>query len=551
MGPRRPRFHLVDLLLAVTLCGLLSGLALEFRSAVLGDPSLGNLALVEAGLAAWCITWAAVRARRAAIACPDCGRRFARPRKATGRPRCPRCRLRTLTPARQEAEHAKDLRSLVIVLVAFTCFVGLLLWAYAGRRLGPVPWVTLPLLALGGTAGLIALAVVARLVVVRLRLGLMGPERLILARARRVAGREGEVVSDGPSTIWYSGPNDPTPMLAEQMADIRGRFESVLAAPCEALPPLRILVFGRRDALVAYHRQDPSDLWGLDGVYLPAPWRTATLCTEAVPFRLHDPERTARSLFAYYLLESYVGSFPRPWLQQGLAGVLAARRGEPGRLNRRMIASLANGTACGADLFRVESREIGGLLRGWYDQGRFARLAQIQAQSWSLVELLVGEGSSGGDRDRFRAFLGAIRPGQPDEPIFERHFGHGFDRLLERWREWVLGRGLGVHEPPPPPIREALSGRLIPVVRDRGARVMDRIQAVRDLGRAGYAWGSGALIELLREPGEVPEEEVVWALESISGLALGAEPEGWRGWYAGLAREVVPEAAELSSGPVA
>jgi len=84
-----------------------------------------------------------------------------------------------------------------------------------------------------------------------------------------------------------------------------------------------------------------------------------------------------------------------------------------------------------------------------------------------------------------------------------------------------LGRGIGSHVPPPSDICEALLERVIPIVLDHDADQLERIQAIREMGRAGYILGSDALIELLGDHDEIPAEEVVWCLESISGLALG------------------------------
>jgi hypothetical protein len=88
------------------------------------------------------------------------------------------------------------------------------------------------------------------------------------------------------------------------------------------------------------------------------------------------------------------------------------------------------------------------------------------------------------------------------------------------------------------------------IVRDRGGRVMERVVAVRELGRAGYATGADALIDLLREPGEMPVEEVLWSLRAISGLDLGANPEFWWAWFSSLPDEVVaPLVTVLDEAP--
>jgi hypothetical protein len=132
---------------------------------------------------------------------------------------------------------------------------------------------------------------------------------------------------------------------------------------------------------------------------------------------------------------------------------------------------------------------------------------------------------------RFRAFLKEPAKRTSIEEVFQRHFDHGFEILLEQWRLWVVGRGSGSHGPPPVDVRDALMNRVIPVVEDEGASTLERIQAIREMGRAGYAQGSDALIDLLGKDDQIPSEEIVWSLESISGLALGADVGKWTGWF--------------------
>jgi hypothetical protein len=130
-----------------------------------------------------------------------------------------------------------------------------------------------------------------------------------------------------------------------------------------------------------------------------------------------------------------------------------------------------------------------------------------------------------------RAFLREPSKKSSIEEVFQRHFDHGFEILLEQWRSWVLDRGIGSHGPPPHDIRDALTNRVIPIVEDEGTNTLERIQAIREMGRAGYALGADALIDLLGKDDQIPSEEVVWSLESISGLALGDDVKKWTGWF--------------------
>ena len=80
---------------------------------------------------------------------------------------------------------------------------------------------------------------------------------------------------------------------------------------------------------------------------------------------------------------------------------------------------------------------------------------------------------------------------------------------------------------------------MIPIVQNHQADRLERIQAIRDLGRSGYVLGADALIEVLAKDDQIPAEEVTWALQSISGLALGDDVERWEDWFDDLPDETV------------
>jgi hypothetical protein len=146
-------------------------------------------------------------------------------------------------------------------------------------------------------------------------------------------------------------------------------------------------------------------------------------------------------------------------------------------------------------------------------------------------------------RAAFHAFVKDKRSRSHQAESFFQHFGFG--SLLDEWRQWVLDQGIGVHEPPPPHVREALCDRVLPLVRDRQTPRADRIQAIRDWRKAGYAMGADAVISLLRDPGDLPKEEIIGALRMVSGLAWSDEPGRWQAWWDGLPRtwEEPPERA--------
>jgi hypothetical protein len=177
-------------------------------------------------------------------------------------------------------------------------------------------------------------------------------------------------------------------------------------------------------------------------------------------------------------------------------------------------------------------------VRNSQDFPSFTKYTQFLMQTWSLVEYLAGHEVPCERREQFRGFLRELKPGADQEAIFTSHFGHGFEALLEPWRAWVLEREPGRHQPPPEHVRLALLERLIPLVRDRSADPRQRTEAIREMGRAGYVLGADALIEVLDGDDRVPAEEPLWALEGISGLALGDDARRWsEAWLAGLPGE--------------
>jgi hypothetical protein len=80
---------------------------------------------------------------------------------------------------------------------------------------------------------------------------------------------------------------------------------------------------------------------------------------------------------------------------------------------------------------------------------------------------------------------------------------------------------------------------VIPMIENSQANAIERVQAVRAMGNAGFAMGANSLIGLLRDGSEIPKEELVWALEAISGMRFGDDADAWAAWW-----DTVPEAAK-------
>jgi hypothetical protein len=316
-------------------------------------------------------------------------------------------------------------------------------------------------------------------------------------------------------------------------------MEAIVGEHLQDERPLRFFIFGKRISFDAFFRW--AFLYGgnLDGMYVPGSTASISITTEFPAYRLANPERVTRVLTSYYFLESHRKGPSPLWVQMGLAGVVACDGDEMelDRLNRKMLVALTRGTALGTnDLFHINRKAIITLVRDWQDFNNFRRQSQLIAQSWSVMEFLCSEEKW---LERFRGFLkDQTAKKEPIEEVFQRHLGYGFATLIERWRSWVLDRGSGLHGPAPSDVSDTLLEKVIPIVQDQGADRLERIQAIREMGRNGYVLGADALIEVLSEDDQIPSEEVVWSLESISGLALGDDVERWTDWFNRL-----PEAA--------
>jgi len=534
----RPQFQIAAFLKFSAVFGLF--LALFHVSGVdrgFGQDSLESM-LLPVG-AAFCCTCTVLFRGMTSPRCQACGRNYVPIAYVRTGGLCPSCRLPKLAPdARRRAVRG----ALLAQLSLFLMLGFVVLWPLSSLLEVRHGWFAYPALAVG----LFVLLFMVYFCWMVLRT-LIGSRRMsnlahALRAARTCAGEPGRSTSLGSISVYVFGRNDPTPMLAVQVETCRRRFEELVGGPVDGARPLRIFAFGKRMALEGFCRGCLLNPGNLDGMFVPWSARTILITSEFPAYRLGDPERVARVLLSYFYLDTFKKDPSPLWVQTGVASLIACGGDEEelARLNRKLLPTLARGTELGAaDLFHAKPQTIVRLLRDWQDFGTFARYQQLIAQSWSVTEYLCGREATNDQRQRFRGFLTELKPNTPQEEVFERHFGHGFDVLLERWRAWVLDRGVGTHVPPPEHLRHALLGRVIPIVTDREADPIDRIQAIRDLGRTGYVLGADALIDVLANDSQIPPEEVVWSLEAISGGALGRDSKRWsEEWLASLPEEV-------------
>jgi hypothetical protein len=463
---------------------------------------------------------------------------------------CPTCLGQRPDLERSETEQAKGRRLMLIVGGGLALGVVFSLVMFVPRMVSSGNWQVLPFVLPAVVIPLLLGGWLLRLWSRSVKFQALMSEEGALARARQSAGEEGTVVPEGPATIWYSGPADPVPMLREEISAAHRRFEILLGETGIADPAIRILCFHERAALQGFYK---ASFPGVDvadqlGLYLQRPVCVLMLCTSDVPGRLADPASTAGALYDLVLMEQVFPALPAPWVQNGLIRALGAhgRPGELARLNRRMVAALSAGAAWSEDLFSTSVIKMSRLQQRSKEPKSQRKSELFGDQGWSIVEYLGGESAPAARRSAFRAFLKDTRSVTQQEASFFQQFGFGFGSLLDDWRQWVLGQGIGADEPPPPPLREGLVNRVLPIIRDRHARREDRIQAIRDWRKAGFVLGADALIDLLRDPGDIPKEEIVWSLCMASGMAWDDEPERWQTWWSELPRKL-DRPAEVAS----
>jgi hypothetical protein len=404
-------------------------------------------------------------------------------------------------------------------------------------------------LGFAGMFGLLALLVLYKIARGRIQYALLCNEERDLALARRSALLDGGVIRRDALTLWTSGPKDWSPLVLVQLEESRNRFTALIGEPLQADLPLRVLLFGDRNWFLQYARGArlilPS---GLDGFYLQG---NSAKIVVAIPnryARLVQPDRLLRMLFGYYFLNCYKGFLAHSWLYLGIGGLISRdpTSGEQARLTRRIRAELlrTKESLRARDLFKRNPKIIfrSGVKPGLHAE--FAARTSLVFHAQALVDYLAGRDAPRERLEPFRAFLKDLKRKDNYDAVFRRHFGHGLEQLYNNWREWVLAKGVGEHEPPAAVFREALIDHIIPLVADRSAKKVERIQSIRDMGTAGYTLGADALMDLFDDRDQEVRATAVWALEAISGTIGGENIDHWEDWWDGLPRDAEPAGAE-------
>jgi hypothetical protein len=476
--------------------------------------------------------------RGKSIPCERCGFIIARG-GATDPLLCPRCRLGNLPSKEAQSEVAKGIAAAFAVPSIMAIFVTYMLAGAIGFPVfGWAYWLAL-LLTL---AAMNALFVASLLMIHVVRSRLLTSEPFILKRAAKCAGEKGDVVRSGTTTLWYSGPTNPAPLLMEGMESTRSRLHSITGSEAMQPPFLRVLLFRKRAGFEKFVRPFtapiPHYARNLSCIYLVQPHRIITICEEDLPFQISHPEANVRMLCGYHFMETLPGYPFANWVQCGISKVLSIHDGDRDGLNRKLAAAVSRGSTLGATLFTTSDREMQKLRKSWDEHASFAKLDQFYAESWSICEYFCGNQAPDGRRDRFRAFLADQGAKAQPAAALERHFGQSVNCIVQSWLDWVQEPGPGTFAPLPPLVEDALFYRVIPLVQNSGGILRDRILAIRNVGSNGLVPAAGALIALLVNDFTLPREEIVWALEAISGLAYGDDAERWTAWWKTLPAEV-------------
>jgi WD40 repeat protein len=506
------------------------------------------------GLVAWIIAYIVWRARRLRHACQTCGLRFQTAGREDTDVNCPACRLlanaRELSPADfssyQRRAFLRRMASPVLWGFAATlCPLALLLPLLIDSE-----WLLLVTAFL-----LIALLVkaIVRLVEVlvqntrRYRNALARPAKDVRL-AEEVAGAAGTTRQLGQLLVWSAPGTSLAEVLEEEIEVADDRLQKALGRRPPP-PNARVFFFQDGETLARYTinlgtRFVPRLLH--QSVYLVEPRKRLLIGEREARQRHADPRVVVRSVLTYHLLHIAAGRPPAPWIFEGIASALA-HDGDPGalaRLNRRVLAGREAGRTIGAaELFGS------GFLRNWWKHQRRADLKHFawsnlfSAQSWSMIEFVCGAGSTPERQLAFQRFFDDPDRRRQPRAAMTRHFGYGFDEFFAQWQAWVDDQGIGEHLPPAANVAGYLLAGPIAKVASPATPLGERIMAIRELGELGFLTGADALIALLGEDNQDCRREAVWALQCISGKALGSSAANWRAWWHSVNRGGWPSQA--------
>ncbi len=450
---------------------------------------------------------------------------------------CENCRFRKLSPERASQAYARNERRLLPLLVVIIG-VAILLYLVMPKkpnREAPAPQASSPVVMILAFAPVLA---IGGWLFLQIRKGrkirALLREGDLAAAAEKAAGEPGRPIADWPAESWYSGAIDPGPLLREARETTRVRLEQLLAAEAIDPPAPRVLAFHDTNALFRYLGLliPGYNLEEFTGLYLQRPWRVMLLTIGQAPALLATPRANAVSVWELVMLEEILPAMPQPWIQVGISLYLREfdRECLPA-LTRRAALMVRSGTSWPESFFTASARSLGKLSKPPRSADSLIRLESYHDQAASIVHFLAGPEASAQGRARFVEFLKDPLARTSQEECFFNRFGHGFGSLLDAWKEWVLAQPTDEFPNPAEEIRKGLRERVLPCLWDHGRPLAQRRLALGDWRRAGALIGGDVIIELLRSPGDMPTAELLWALRSVAGVDLGADPVRWQDWW--------------------
>jgi hypothetical protein len=265
MSLLRPRFQIAGFLKFTAIFGVM--LALMQASGIGRIPgATWWQALGLPTLVALSLTASLLRPRQSSLRCQACGRKYSPIVGARQPGLCPHCRNATAAPAERRR---RERLGLFLLAFLFFLLAIVLVWPFAWLLEARHGWLAAPALTVGLFVGLLLLfcgAMVLRILAGSLSMRLPGRA---LKAAETCAGEKGRHVALGPLSVHVFGPNDPAPMLRDQLEVCRGRFEALTGEPLDPALPLRVFAFGKRAAFEGFCRRNLVLVPNLDGLYFP------------------------------------------------------------------------------------------------------------------------------------------------------------------------------------------------------------------------------------------------------------------------------------------
>ncbi|HVA47353.1 MAG TPA: hypothetical protein VNH11_13370 [Pirellulales bacterium] len=291
-----------------------------------------------------------------------------------------------------------------------------------------------------------------------------------------------------------------------------------------------------------------------NSLYLLAPLKKMLFAERELCEQSAEPLMRLRAPILYRLLELCDRQFQQDWLTNGLVSALARDDGDDelaARLGRRMKAALLAGRVMEPrELFDRHTARTIRRVRRRGDRALHAWVIQYNTQAWSLVEFLCGRGSTPDRRSAFQKFWHDPTRRRSAAAALARQYGMNVDRLVADWRASIERQPPGEHQPPPPHLAAWMLREPLATVAEATALRRDRIVAVRILGELGFALGAERLIEVLHGGDPLLSEEAGWALECISGEVRGPSAAGWQAWWQSLPDAARNGAAATATSPV-